>query len=53
MSILFVLVALGLFLMGLAVWAFFWATGQGQFDDLDGPASSILEDHEIAGSERN
>jgi cbb3-type cytochrome oxidase maturation protein len=46
MSILFVLIALGLALMGAAVWAFFWAVGQGQFDDLDSPASSILGDDE-------
>ncbi len=46
MSILFVLIALGLLLMGIAVWAFFWAVDKGQFDDLDGPASSILDDHE-------
>jgi cbb3-type cytochrome oxidase maturation protein len=48
MSILFVLIALGLLLMGIAVWAFFWAVDKGQFDDLDGPASSILDDHETS-----
>ena len=48
MSILFVLIALGLLLMGIAVWAFFWAVDRGQFDDLDGPASSILDDHEAS-----
>ena len=45
MSILFVLVALGLVLLGVAVWAFWWAVGQGQFDDLDAPAVSIFDDH--------
>ena len=44
MSILFILVALGLVLLGIAVWAFCWAAGQGQFDDLDAPAASILDD---------
>jgi cbb3-type cytochrome oxidase maturation protein len=44
MNILFVLVALGLVLLAIAIWAFFWAVGQGQFDDLDGPAASILDD---------
>ena len=44
MTIIFVLIPLGLVLMGLALWAFFWAVGSGQFDDLDTPASSILSD---------
>jgi cbb3-type cytochrome oxidase maturation protein len=44
MSIIFVLIPLGLGLTGLAVWAFFWATANGQFDDLDTPASSVLTD---------
>ena len=48
MSMLFVLIPLGLLLLGIGVWAFFWATAQGQFDDLDAPAWSILSDHETA-----
>ncbi len=31
-------------LLGAAVWAFFWAVGSGQFDDLDSPACRILGD---------
>ena len=27
-----------------AVWAFFWAVGSGQFDDLDTPAVRIIMD---------
>jgi cbb3-type cytochrome oxidase maturation protein len=46
MSIILVLIPLGLVLMGVAVWAFFWAAGNGQFDDLDTPASSVLSDDE-------
>ena len=38
MSILYVLIPLALLLLGVAVWAFFWAVGNGQFDDLDTPA---------------
>ena len=38
MSILYVLIPLALLLLGIAVWAFFWAVGNGQFDDLDTPA---------------
>jgi len=46
MSILFVLIPLGLVLVGFGAWAFFWAVNNGQFDDLDTPAISILADEE-------
>jgi len=44
MSILYVLIPLALLLLGLAVWAFFWAVGSGQFDDLDTPAVRVIMD---------
>ena len=44
MSILYVLIPLALIILGVAVWAFFWAVGSGQFDDLDTPAMRILLD---------
>ena len=44
MSILYVLIPLALLLLGGAVWAFFWAVGNGQFDDLDTPAVRIIMD---------
>ena len=44
MSILYVLIPLALLLLGLAVWAFFWAVGSGQFDDLDTPAMRVVMD---------
>lgn len=44
MSILYVLIPLALVLLGLAVWAFFWAVGSGQFDDLDTPAMRVVMD---------
>lgn len=44
MSILYVLIPLALLILGGAVWAFFWAVGSGQFDDLDTPAVRILMD---------
>ena len=44
MSILYVLIPLALLLLGLAVWAFFWAVGSGQFDDLDTPAIGVVMD---------
>ncbi len=44
MSILYILIPLALLLLGGAVWAFFWAVGSGQFDDLDTPAVRIVMD---------
>lgn len=44
MTILYVLIPLALLLLGLAVWAFFWAVGNGQFDDLDTPVMRIIMD---------
>ena len=44
MSILYVLIPLALLLLAGAVWAFFWAVGSGQFDDLDTPAVRIIMD---------
>jgi cbb3-type cytochrome oxidase maturation protein len=44
MTILYLLIPLGLVLLLLAIWAFFWATRTGQFDDLDTPAVQILLD---------
>ncbi len=46
MEILFVLIPLSLILLGIAVWAFFWAVKSGQFDDLDSPAYRILLDED-------
>lgn len=44
MSMIFVLVLMSLALVGFALWAFFWAIKNNQFDDLDTPAYSILDD---------
>ena len=52
MSILFVLIPLGLVLVGFAAWAFFWAVNHGQFDDLDTPAISILTEDEPGSRDR-
>ena len=48
MSILYILIPLALLILGGAVWAFFWAVGNGQFDDLDTPAMRILMDDDKA-----
>lgn len=46
MSIIFILVIMSVFLVGFAIWAFFWAVKNNQFDDLDTPAYSMLDDEE-------
>lgn len=44
MKILLVLVPVSLVLLGLAIWAFFWAVRRGQFDDLDAASIDLLAD---------
>lgn len=44
MNMVFVLVLLSLALAGFAVWSLIWAINKNQFDDLDSPAFSILDD---------
>ena len=44
MEILYLLVPLAVVLAGVIVWAFLWSIRSGQFDDLEGPAHSILMD---------
>jgi len=46
--ILYLLIPLSLVLVAFAIWAFFWAVRQGQFDDLHSPATSILLDDDRA-----
>lgn len=53
MSVLYVLIPLGLVLLGLAVWAFFWAVGSGQFDDMDTPAWRVVMDDDRAPPARD
>lgn len=43
---IFILVIMSLILVGFAIWAFFWAIKNNQFDDLDTPAYFILEDND-------
>ncbi|MCC5860404.1 MAG: cbb3-type cytochrome oxidase assembly protein CcoS [Gammaproteobacteria bacterium] len=46
MNIIFVLIPLSLVLLGLAVWAFFWAVRSRQFENLEVEAWRILMDDE-------
>ncbi|MDH3265510.1 MAG: cbb3-type cytochrome oxidase assembly protein CcoS [Gammaproteobacteria bacterium] len=53
MNILFILIPLALIILGGAVWAFFWAVGAGQFDDLDTPAVRIIMDDDKKPPEKS
>lgn len=46
MAALYILIPVAIVLVALAIWVFFWAVDTGQYDDLDGPAHSILFDDE-------
>lgn len=46
MTILYLLIPLTLILLALAIWAFFWAVRNDQFEDLEGPAHRILFDED-------
>ncbi|WP_151704623.1 cbb3-type cytochrome oxidase assembly protein CcoS [Nitrincola alkalilacustris] len=44
MNSMLLLIPLGVLLAGVAMWAFFWSVNNGQYDDMDAPAHSILFD---------
>lgn len=44
MEILYILIPVSLILVTLAIFVFGWAVKSGQYDDLEGPAHSILFD---------
>ncbi len=46
MNIVFLLIPLGLVLMGGAVAALFWAVNSGQYDDIEDAGRSVLESDE-------
>jgi cbb3-type cytochrome oxidase maturation protein len=48
MSSLYLLIPLGLVILVISVWAFFWAVRKGQFEDLDSPGMRILLDDDAA-----
>ncbi|RRJ84456.1 cbb3-type cytochrome oxidase assembly protein CcoS [Aestuariirhabdus litorea] len=47
MESIYLLIPIALLFVALGVWIFFWAVDNGQFDDLEGPAHSILFDEEL------
>ena len=44
MDILYILIPLGILVLGIAIGAFIWAVRSGQFEDMQGPAYRILMD---------
>jgi cbb3-type cytochrome oxidase maturation protein len=44
MPALYIMIPAALLIVGVAVYIFFWAVDSGQYDDLEGPAHSILFD---------
>lgn len=44
MSALYIMIPAALLLVAVAIYIFFWAVDSGQYDDLEGPAHSILFD---------
>ncbi len=53
MNIIFFLIPLGLLIFGGIIWAFIWAVNDGQFEDLDRPAHSILYDADEPGRDEH
>jgi cbb3-type cytochrome oxidase maturation protein len=49
MEVLVLLIPLSLLLIGVVVWALFFAVRTGQFEDLEGPAYRVLQDDDQAG----
>ena len=44
MPALYIMIPAALLLVAVAIFVFFWAVDSGQYDDLEGPAHSILFD---------
>ena len=44
MTILFLLIPVTLVFLAVAIWAFFWAVKDGQYEDLESPAQRVLFD---------
>ncbi|MEV4782411.1 cbb3-type cytochrome oxidase assembly protein CcoS [Burkholderia sp. LMU1-1-1.1] len=53
MEALFLLVPLSVALVFAALWVFFHAADDGQFDDLVGPALRVLQDDDSAATNAN
>lgn len=49
MDALYVMIPVAIVIVALAIRLLFWAVDSGQYDDMDGPAHSILFDDEDPG----
>ena len=47
MAALYVMIPVAMIIVALAIKLFFWAVDNGQYEDLDSPAHSILFDDEV------
>lgn len=52
MDSIYVLIPVTLVLLGLALAAWLWSVGSGQYEDLDKAARSILFDDDVAPADR-
>ncbi|WP_059003165.1 cbb3-type cytochrome oxidase assembly protein CcoS [Pseudomonas syringae] len=52
MPALYIMIPAALLLVGIAIYVFFWAVDSGQYDDMEGPAHSILFDDPPPGDQR-
>lgn len=52
MDILFLLIPLGLVLVGFIAWFFIWSVNNRQFEDLEGPGHAILHDDDAPDDNR-
>jgi cbb3-type cytochrome oxidase maturation protein len=53
MNILYLLIPLGLLLVGIGIAVFFWAVRSGQYDDLESPAMSVVMDDDTKPAAEN
>ena len=53
MNIIYLLIPLGLLLVGIGIAVFFWAVRSGQYDDLESPAMSIVMDDDTKPAAEN
>lgn len=47
MNIILLLIPISMVLIGIGIWAFFWAVDHAQFDDLDTPALAPLSEDSV------
>lgn len=52
MSIIYILIPLSLLILIAAIWFFFWAVNNDQYDDFDAPAYHILLDDQKGDTDK-